>query len=656
MSAKSRRLICPSFTVPMETGDGFLARLVPTGATIGLNALENLCAAARTYGNGIIEVTARGSIQVRGLKPNTISAFAETVRALDIAVDGVPITVDPLAGLESTGAIDALGLSDALRTRLAGERFTAQLGPKVSVVIDGGQALHLDQLPADIRLRVETNTSRPWISLAVGGDAFVATPVGAIPPTEAPEITQRILEMIANRGREARGSDLIREGGLDALRSDISPRMHQAGHTPRRPASQPIGLHHLGGGKVALGIGLAFGHTTGELMGELIEAAKASGALGVRTGHRALLVICVCAEAATQLAAAATRLGFITRFDDPRRYIATCAGAPICASAGIPSRALAPAIATAAAGLLDGSFVLHLSGCAKGCAHPAESALTLVGRRGRCDVVIDGTAGDAPIGSITTQALPSRLAILAEELAKRVGTVNAPSRSSLVSAQFAPPRRSRRYLMAESAYLRDADAIYERSFEIIRSEADLKRFSEDEADIVVRMIHSCGFVEVAEQIVFGDNLVPTAREALRYGAPVLCDSEMVAHGITRARLPRHNEVVCTLRDPRVPVFAKKIGITRSAAALELWADRLAGSVVAIGNAPTALFRLLEMLDAGAPKPSVILGIPVGFVGAAESKEALAKDSRGVPFLIVRGRVGGSAMAAAAVNALARPGI
>jgi precorrin-8X/cobalt-precorrin-8 methylmutase len=210
--------------------------------------------------------------------------------------------------------------------------------------------------------------------------------------------------------------------------------------------------------------------------------------------------------------------------------------------------------------------------------------------------------------------------------------------------------------MAESAYLRDADAIYERSFEIIRSEADLKRFSEDEADIVVRMIHSCGFVEVAEQIVFGDNLVPTAREALRYGAPVLCDSEMVAHGITRARLPRHNEVVCTLRDPRVPVFAKKIGITRSAAALELWADRLAGSVVAIGNAPTALFRLLEMLDAGAPKPSVILGIPVGFVGAAESKEALAKDSRGVPFLIVRGRVGGSAMAAAAVNALARPGI
>jgi precorrin-8X/cobalt-precorrin-8 methylmutase len=210
--------------------------------------------------------------------------------------------------------------------------------------------------------------------------------------------------------------------------------------------------------------------------------------------------------------------------------------------------------------------------------------------------------------------------------------------------------------MAESAYLRDADAIYERSFAIIRSETDLTRFSPDEADVVVRMIHACGLVEAAEHIVFGESLVPTVRDALRDGAPILCDSEMVAHGITRARLPAHNEVVCTLRDPRVPVFAGKSGMTRSAAALDLWADRLAGSVVTIGNAPTALFRLLEMLDAGAPKPAAILGIPVGFVGAAESKEALAKDPRGVPFLIVRGRMGGSAMAAAAVNALARPGI
>jgi precorrin-8X/cobalt-precorrin-8 methylmutase len=207
-----------------------------------------------------------------------------------------------------------------------------------------------------------------------------------------------------------------------------------------------------------------------------------------------------------------------------------------------------------------------------------------------------------------------------------------------------------------AAYLRDGTAIYQRSFAIIRAEADLSLFSADEADVAVRMIHACGQVEVARHIVFGGDVVTSARRTLASGAPILCDSEMVAHGITRTRLPARNDVICTLNDPRTPAIAEKNGTTRSAAALELWRDRLAGAVVAIGNAPTALFRLLELLDAGAPKPSVILGIPVGFVGAAESKDAFAADPRGVPFIIVRGRIGGSAITAAAVNALARPGL
>jgi precorrin-8X/cobalt-precorrin-8 methylmutase len=211
--------------------------------------------------------------------------------------------------------------------------------------------------------------------------------------------------------------------------------------------------------------------------------------------------------------------------------------------------------------------------------------------------------------------------------------------------------------MAETAtYLRDGTAIYERSFAIIRAEADLSRFAADEADVAVRMIHACGLVEAAQHIVFGGNAVKAGRIALKAGAPILCDAEMVAHGITRARLPSRNDVICTLNDPRVAEIADRHGTTRSAAALDLWGDRLAGAVVAIGNAPTALFHLLDMLDAGAPKPAVIIGIPVGFVGAAESKEALAAKSRGVPFIIVRGRMGGSAMTAAAVNALARAGL
>ncbi|MFG1261975.1 MULTISPECIES: precorrin-8X methylmutase [Xanthobacter] len=205
-------------------------------------------------------------------------------------------------------------------------------------------------------------------------------------------------------------------------------------------------------------------------------------------------------------------------------------------------------------------------------------------------------------------------------------------------------------------YVRDGTAIYERSFAIIRAEADLSRFSADEEDVAVRMIHACGLVEAARDFVFGPGAVAAARAALQAGAPILCDAQMVAHGITRARLPAGNEVICTLRDPAVPALAEKLGTTRSAAALELWGDHLAGAVVAIGNAPTALFHLLEMLDRGAPKPAAILGMPVGFVGAAESKDALADDPRGVPFAIVRGRLGGSAITSAAVNALARAGL
>jgi precorrin-8X/cobalt-precorrin-8 methylmutase len=204
-------------------------------------------------------------------------------------------------------------------------------------------------------------------------------------------------------------------------------------------------------------------------------------------------------------------------------------------------------------------------------------------------------------------------------------------------------------------YVRDGRLIYEQSFAIIRAEADLSRFSELESEVAVRMIHACGMVEAAKNFVFASDVVHVARTALQAGAAILCDSEMVSHGITRARLPAHNPVICCLRDPSVAALAESIGTTRSAAALNLWADRMKGAVVAIGNAPTALFRLLEMLDEGAPRPAAILGIPVGFVGAVESKEALIDNPRGIPFIAVRGRIGGSAMAAAALNALARAG-
>jgi precorrin-8X/cobalt-precorrin-8 methylmutase len=199
-------------------------------------------------------------------------------------------------------------------------------------------------------------------------------------------------------------------------------------------------------------------------------------------------------------------------------------------------------------------------------------------------------------------------------------------------------------------YEKDGAAIYRRSFATIRAEADLAGLPEDVARVVVRMIHACGQVDLAGDVAFSPDVVRRAREALDAGAPVLCDAEMVASGVTRRRLPKDNDVVCTLNDPRTPSLARELGTTRTAAALELWRDRLDGAVVAIGNAPTALFHLLEMVGAGAPRPAAVLGIPVGFVGAVESKDALAASD--LDFLVVRGRRGGSAITAAAVNAIA----
>ncbi|MBB5762639.1 precorrin-8X methylmutase [Methylorubrum rhodesianum] len=206
-------------------------------------------------------------------------------------------------------------------------------------------------------------------------------------------------------------------------------------------------------------------------------------------------------------------------------------------------------------------------------------------------------------------------------------------------------------MSARHDYIRDGGAIYARSFAMIRAESDLARWSGAAERVVVRMIHACGMTDLPRDVEMSDTFAAAGEAALKAGAPILCDVRMVADGVTRARLPAGNEVICTLGDPRVPELAAQMNTTRSAAAMELWRDKLPGSVVAVGNAPTALFRLLELLDEGVAPPAAVIGIPVGFVGAAESKEALARDGR-VPFVVVHGRRGGSAMTAAAVNALA----
>jgi precorrin-3B synthase len=486
MNAPRRRGACPGVAVPMQTGDGLLVRLASLGATIPLIAAAELGAAARRHGNGIIEVTARGSIQIRGLNPASAPAFADAVAALGLdAGDGVSILVDPLAGLEAEQRIDACGLAAALRQRLAAVSFAARLGPKVSVVIDGGSVLHLDALRADVRLRA---TDGGW-QVGLGGDDATATPMGLVAAANADELVVQLLERLAQRGPRARACDLIREQGPEVLRgaiadllidaqssrddaansspprskSDVSDFDHYECRnrvTPTSPAgresnevrsrinfaplrtrsaSNPIGAHPLCDG-VALGIGLAFGHTNADVLDHLIEAAREAGARGLRTAPgRALLLIGVVANRAPKLAARAQSLGFVTRLDDPRRHVVACAGAPICAAAEIPARTLGPAISSAAAALLDGSLTVHVSGCPKGCAHPRAAALTIVGSTDGCGLVIDGSARDRPGVTIATTDLPSGFGRLAQEVARtrRPGQRAADTFASLGPARIA---------------------------------------------------------------------------------------------------------------------------------------------------------------------------------------------------------------------------
>jgi precorrin isomerase len=293
------------------------------------------------------------------------------------------------------------------------------------------------------------------------------------------------------------------------------------------------------------------------------------------------------------------------------------------------------------------------SGCAKALADTKADAVAwprcwALAPRQRAPVRLPRSCAVAHVAPATLLARPGPLRpYLRDARQPGFGRLRAADLTLKKQAPCSTCRRST--LMID--YIRDGQEIYRNSFRIIR-EARLERIPADLEKLAVRVIHACGMVEAIDGLQFSEGAGTAGREALANGAPILCDAHMVAEGITRARLPANNPVICTLRDPSVPELAKDAGNTRSAVALELWRPHLEGSVVVIGNAPTALFYLLEMLDAGAPKPALILGFPVGFVGAAESKAMLAADSRGVPFVIMQGRLGGSAMAAAAVNALA----
>jgi precorrin-3B synthase len=423
MTAVPRRGACPALSAPMQTGDGLLVRLNPVAGGVSPNALIGLCESAARHGNGIMEVTARGSLQIRGLTVESAPLLAAEVDALGVVVrTGVPVETGPLAGLDPKELADPRPLAERIREGIEAAGLANRLGPKVSVVIDGGGRLGMDTVLADVRLVAARHDREILWHLAIGGSAATARSIGMFGETTACEATLNALDAVAVLGRENRARDLPSPlwGGSASERNEVELARRGGGaqiDPPPRltlPALQgsfvdpphkgegkapptPIGLIPLRDEAYALFLALPFGSMPADKLIALANTAASLGASEIRFApQRTLLVLGLSEAACAELRAAACSLGFVTDPADPRTKIAACPGAPACASGHIATRSIAEDIAREAGDILDSSFSLHVSGCAKGCAHPAEATLTLVGGEKGAGLVVSGTAKALP--------------------------------------------------------------------------------------------------------------------------------------------------------------------------------------------------------------------------------------------------------------------
>jgi precorrin-3B synthase len=399
MNAPRLRGICPGLSVPMPTGDGLLVRLRPT-APVPLDAMVGFSEAARQHGNGTIEVSARGSLQVRGLTPRSVPPFASALAELGIATqEGAPV----IAGFDLISRESMAEVAGELRRAIANARLA--LSPKISIVVDGGGPLHLDALTADVRLRIaalgqRTGFDPPRFYLGLGGDGASATWLGSVAVEDVVGAVLGILTIIGAHGPTARAAAVLRAEGVEAFRSVSAALIEPSPAPPQRTPAEMIGVHSAYEGAVAVGIGLAFGHTHADALAEVVRAAAGHGARVVWPApDRALLLIGVSAPDALSLTAAVRQLGFVVHAGDPRRRIAACPGAPACTSGLIPARALASELAPVLEHVfrpVRNGIAVHISGCPKGCAHPMPAALTLVGTADGCGIVHRGSARTAP--------------------------------------------------------------------------------------------------------------------------------------------------------------------------------------------------------------------------------------------------------------------
>ena len=620
----------------MASGDGLIVRVRAGVRPLTASTLHALAALARTHGSGHLELTRRANLQLRGVAAEALSPLQQALVALGVADASARrerrlalLLADPLAGLDPACA-QVEPVRAALEHALADASLPDALPAKLAVVVSGGSGA-LAALPADVRVVLHAEEGEiAYLQVGVdrSGDASFT---GVCALRDVAPAVARLLETFTRERDEAQRSmrAFVAARGTSRLEDAVRPWVRAATVPARAPVDVPRSIGFSARLPDLLGVALPFGAAHADAWDEVANLAARFGDGSIRTTpSRVLLLPGIGTARRDEVRALAARAGLVIDSDDPLLSVVACPGAPSCGSAAGETRSLARSLVALLAPRLRNGETLHVSGCAKGCAQSGPASLTLVhghdGLRLGRDVDVAATAAGPALSRETA------LAHLA-----------ASARDDKVAAPM-----TRRY-----DYERDAAAIYRRSFAIIRAEAKLDRFAPIDERVAVRLIHTSGMVELADDIVFTPGFGEAAAGALKRGAPILCDVKMVASGVTRARLPASNEVVCVIDDPAVPALAAAQQTTRTAAAITLWGDKLDGAVVAIGNAPTALFRLLELLDETKARPAAIIGLPVGFVGAAESKEALIEDGR-VPAMIVRGRKGGSAMTAAALNALA----
>jgi len=380
---------CPTVAAPMQTGDGLLARII-SNEPISIDTLCALCDASLAHGNGIIEITQRGSLQIRGLSESSAPTFAGIVASLGMGADNSPaLLTSQLFGLDAGESFDSTPLVAHLRAAIQLERTDLQgLGPKVSVLVDGGGSLHLDEVPADIRLEA---TSSYLFKLSLAGDAHSAAFVGYVSMNRVVASVEDLLRLIASWGPTARAKDLIA-----GLKLGAAPPV-------TRQACEPLGAYPLKDGTFACGFALPFGNTTAATLKRFAQSAGEHGARALRAvPGRAILAIGVSLTAAEALRDSAVNEGFVVDADDPRRHVVACSGTPACASARLATREWAPEVARAARSLVGTSHVVHLSGCSKGCAHPGPAAVTIVGPD---RIVVNGRAGDTPRATVSAAGL-----------------------------------------------------------------------------------------------------------------------------------------------------------------------------------------------------------------------------------------------------------